>query len=213
MGLLRFYLLWIARAFKRSISIGDFWASVAGNSLTVFIHLFPAWNAELGDLLWQVPVYGVAAAIIFRLLVAPYELWKEAHQVDFPEWGKVGASIHSQFNEKVSAEVEGAIARWQPPPAWDLERDGVWTPQMQREVEESAFRNASNREPSIGQFHPAAVQVRANLTKAIPSGLDDEQRERLGTIADNWASEFESAKAQGRPSAAIYRVLGGMPIS
>ena len=30
------------------------------------------------DLLWQIPIYGLAGAMAWRLMIVPYELWKEA---------------------------------------------------------------------------------------------------------------------------------------
>ena len=80
MGFGKFISLWIRGAFARSIGLGDFWAGVAGNILTVFVHFYPTYEASVKDLIWQIPLYGLAAAMLYRLLVTPYELWRNAEE-------------------------------------------------------------------------------------------------------------------------------------
>lgn len=73
----RYLSLWVRRAFHRSFGIGDFVSSVVGNAATVAVHFHPAWKTNMIDLAWQIPVFGLAGAMAWRILVAPYELWKE----------------------------------------------------------------------------------------------------------------------------------------
>ena len=75
-----FYLEWSKRALHLSLRRGDFIASVAGNSLTVASQLVPSWPKGVTDLLWQVPIYGLAAAIFWRFVSAPFEMWGEQKQ-------------------------------------------------------------------------------------------------------------------------------------
>lgn len=72
-----FYREWSKRALHLSLKRGDFIASVAGNSLTIASQLVPGWPKGVTDLIWQVPIYGLAAAILWRFVSAPYEMWKE----------------------------------------------------------------------------------------------------------------------------------------
>lgn len=73
-----FYAEWLRRAFGQSINKGDYFSSVAGSVVTVITHyLSPDAAHSLSALAWQVPLWGLAAAMALRLVLAPYELWKE----------------------------------------------------------------------------------------------------------------------------------------
>jgi hypothetical protein len=78
MGFGQFLRLWFRQAFKRSISLGDLWGSLAGNIISIFLQFRPEFQPMLKDLLWQIPIFSMAGAMAFRLMIAPYELWKEA---------------------------------------------------------------------------------------------------------------------------------------
>lgn len=78
MGFARFIHLWLWGALRRSVGLGDFIAGIVGNIVTVILHFYPAYEAAMKDLLWQIPIYGLAGAMAWRLMIVPYELWKEA---------------------------------------------------------------------------------------------------------------------------------------
>jgi hypothetical protein len=78
MGFGMFVNLWLRRAFTRSISLGDLAGSLIGNGINVFLQFNPDYAPVMKDLIWQIPVYAMAGAMAYRLLIAPYELWKEA---------------------------------------------------------------------------------------------------------------------------------------
>ncbi len=77
MAVLSFWRQWIGRAFSRSLGLGDLAGSLVGNAATVWVHYDPRWQSALADLRWQVPIFALGGALALRLLVAPYELWKQ----------------------------------------------------------------------------------------------------------------------------------------
>ena len=79
MSNLKFCFRWAKRALHKSLGLGDFAGSVLGNLLTVVAHLVPAFSSTANDLLWQIPIYGLAGALLLRILSAPKELWNEEH--------------------------------------------------------------------------------------------------------------------------------------
>lgn len=68
---------WMWRSTRLSITRGDLAASVAGNALTVAVQFVPTWRTTLNDLAWQIPVYGLVGVFLWRLALAPYDMWKD----------------------------------------------------------------------------------------------------------------------------------------
>jgi hypothetical protein len=75
-----FVRMWIRGVFPYAIGKGDFVGSVAGNALTVAAQVSPSWQTTVNHLASQIPIYGLAGAVTARLVIAPYELWKEQRE-------------------------------------------------------------------------------------------------------------------------------------
>lgn len=69
---------WLWRSTHRGVGLGDLLGSIGGNAVTAWIHLAPAWQSSLKDLVWQIPVFGLAGGMAWRLIVTPFEMIKEA---------------------------------------------------------------------------------------------------------------------------------------
>lgn len=96
----------------------------------------------MNDLLWQIPVYALAGTMLYRLLVTPYEMWKEQKErADRAEAGTlagpVAASLWGQINplqlyqaaclwvEKVPPDGPDVAVPWEAGPWLHRLRDAV----------------------------------------------------------------------------------------
>lgn len=163
MGFVRFLRLWVWRAVKRSVGLGDFIASLIGNVVTVLSHFAVFSQSSVSDLAWQIPLYGLAAAFVYRLAVAPYELWQEAEdravrsageQITWPsevihrfENDPVGETLKSMRSqresrlEEIRAErrTERAAALANPAPTIGLDEAQKWIEEKTKMVGSDAI--------------------------------------------------------------------------
>lgn len=78
--------LWMGKSLARAWGWGDALSGLAGSAIPIAAHFFPAWGEKVSDSLWMVPIWGLAAAALFRLLITPYELWRgERQRADIAE--------------------------------------------------------------------------------------------------------------------------------
>ena len=78
MGARSFYSSWAKRTFFQSLGWGDGIASVAGSIATVITHYLDQKTATSVTVwAWEIPVWGMAAAMALRIVVAPFEMWRE----------------------------------------------------------------------------------------------------------------------------------------
>lgn len=69
--------MWLRQSFALTWGWGDTLSGLIGSAIPIAAHFFPEWGEQVSDSLWMVPVWGLAAAALFRLvLIAPYELWR-----------------------------------------------------------------------------------------------------------------------------------------
>lgn len=116
---IRYVSLWVRRAFHRSLGIGDFISSVVGNAVTVAVHFHPAWRSSVSDLVWQIPVFGLAGAMAWRIIVAPYELWKE-------QKARADAAAAGLHLDAESASISFKISPGSAPVAISLSNIHAW---------------------------------------------------------------------------------------
>jgi len=69
---------WLWRASHRGINIGDLWGGIVGNLLTAWVHLHPSQPTAVTNLIWQIPVFGLAGGMAWRFVVTPFDMIREA---------------------------------------------------------------------------------------------------------------------------------------
>lgn len=142
MGFARFIRLWIWGAIRRSVGLGDFIAGIVGNIITIFLHFYPNYETAMNDLIWQIPLYGLAAAMLYRLLITPYELWKDAEEravsnLNGPPSPFPAEVIHKHVHP--NRHIDRHLDRW---------RDGLSEQKAQRQRKLEA--TLANPVPNIG---------------------------------------------------------------
>lgn len=77
--------MWYPRAFFKHVFLRapdhiDLWSGLVAAGFTVAAHLLPEWGEALTDLLWQIPLWAVAAVIGVRLVMAPYWIARDQRE-------------------------------------------------------------------------------------------------------------------------------------
>ncbi|WP_157083163.1 hypothetical protein [Novosphingobium lentum] len=98
---IHYAFLWLKRSFHRSFGIGDAIAGGIGSAANIGLHFHPSWQSKMTEMAWQIPLFGLAAALLWRLLIAPYELWKE--QKDRADKAECGLVLEAK---KASLTIE-----------------------------------------------------------------------------------------------------------
>jgi hypothetical protein len=80
----KFILLCLRESFRHSRSVVDLCSTVVGIAVPLIQKFWPQWFASHGvkdvsDLAWQIPLGGLAAVTLGRILISPYWVWREQH--------------------------------------------------------------------------------------------------------------------------------------
>ncbi len=114
--MLRFYILWIKKAFTKSFGIADLLSGFAAAGVAAWVHYYPETSKLMDTFSWQIPLWACAAVVAIRLLLAPYWIWCEerskceeekkrneklSQQLDEKEKKKSIVSALQQFHEQI----------------------------------------------------------------------------------------------------------------
>lgn len=127
MGWRTFYWRWLVRAFSRALGPADLLSGVAGAALGVVARLNPQLAPAMNELLWQVPLWALAAAMAVRLLLAPYWIWLDDQKsiaalgdkaaprearVHLARFLELGEHLKASTMVATQNEVEASIETW-----------------------------------------------------------------------------------------------------
>jgi hypothetical protein len=71
-----YFRKWLKTAFGQSIGPIDLYSGLGAAAVTGIAHFLPAWEGELNNLVWQIPLWVAAAVVGVRLALAPYWIWR-----------------------------------------------------------------------------------------------------------------------------------------
>ena len=132
---LRFYWMWIRAAAPPSLNLADWLAAAVGVLAPLLIWFVRARTSNLdaeletllADLQWMIPAVAVGGIIVFRMLAAPYHLFRSMEDerdrlvveddevtIKLAEFHLLGGLLHSQdIGEDGFPEWQKTVKKWE----------------------------------------------------------------------------------------------------
>ena len=75
--LTQYIKVYLKQVYKKAWSLGDSVSTVLSGIIPIVTHFMPKLQATADLHIWQVPIFGLFGAVVFRAFAAPYDIWKE----------------------------------------------------------------------------------------------------------------------------------------